>query len=106
MHKVQKTYTAEFKREVVRLARTSGKPIARLFTSGARNWPPMGTKPFREAGLRQRRREEVRRLKRELEVVRQERDILKRAMPWRASPRMNRDIMGVEDANERTELFA
>ena len=29
MQKVQKTYTTEFKREVVRLAETSGKPITR-----------------------------------------------------------------------------
>lgn len=30
MHKVQKTYTAELKREAVHLAQTSGKPIARV----------------------------------------------------------------------------
>jgi len=30
MAKVQKTYTAEFKREAVRLAQTSGKPIAHV----------------------------------------------------------------------------
>jgi transposase len=30
MQKVQKTYTAEFKREAVRLAQTSGKPIAQV----------------------------------------------------------------------------
>ena len=30
MHKVQKTYTPEFKREAVRLAQTSGKPIAQV----------------------------------------------------------------------------
>jgi transposase len=30
MHKVQKTSTAEFKREVVRLAQTSGKPITHI----------------------------------------------------------------------------
>ena len=30
MAKVQKTYTAEFKREAVRLAQTSGKPIAQV----------------------------------------------------------------------------
>jgi transposase len=30
MHKVQKTYTAEFKREAVRLAQTSGKPITQI----------------------------------------------------------------------------
>lgn len=30
MQKVQKTYTREFKREAVRLAQTSGKPIAQV----------------------------------------------------------------------------
>jgi transposase len=30
MQKVQKTYTVEFKREAVRLAQTSGKPIAQV----------------------------------------------------------------------------
>ena len=30
MKKVQKTYTTEFKREAVRLAQTSGKPIAQI----------------------------------------------------------------------------
>jgi transposase len=30
MKKVQRTYTAEFKREAVRLAQTSGKPIAHV----------------------------------------------------------------------------
>ncbi len=29
MAKVQKTYTPEFKREAVRLAQTSGRPIAK-----------------------------------------------------------------------------
>ncbi len=30
MQKIQKTYTPEFKREAVRLAQTSGKPIAQV----------------------------------------------------------------------------
>jgi transposase-like protein len=30
MQKVQKTYTAEFKREAVQLVQTSGKPIAQV----------------------------------------------------------------------------
>jgi hypothetical protein len=47
-------------------------------TSGARNWPLMQTGPFRGVDIRPRRREELRRLKRELEVTRQERDILKK----------------------------
>ncbi len=33
MQKVQKTYTPEFKREAVRLAQTSGKPIAQVGSS-------------------------------------------------------------------------
>jgi hypothetical protein len=39
----------------------------------------METRPFRAVAIRRRRREELRRLKRELEVTRQERDILKKA---------------------------
>lgn len=62
MEKVQKTYTAEFKREAVRLAQISGKPIAQVArewafpirpsTSGARSWPSMARKRFQEAGIR------------------------------------------------------
>ena len=33
MQKVQKTYTTEFKREAVRLAETSGKPITHIARS-------------------------------------------------------------------------
>jgi transposase len=90
MKKVQRTYSLEFKREAVRLAQTSGKPIAQVaelswasptppFTSGVRNWLIMEMKPFRAAAIRLRRREDLRRLNRELEVRRQERDILKQA---------------------------
>src|SRR6266487_4603725 len=35
-----------------------------------------------------------------------ENTLLKRAMPWRAPPRMNRGIMSGRDPNARTELFA
>jgi len=34
MKKVQRTYTAEFKREAVRLAQTSGKPITQVARVG------------------------------------------------------------------------
>ena len=40
----------------------------------------MASKPFPAVGTKQRRREEIRRLKRELDLVRQERDILKKAL--------------------------
>ena len=65
MAKVQKTYTIEFKREAVRLAQTSGKPIAQV---------------ARELGISDTSIHQWRkRLKRELEIVKQERDILKKS---------------------------
>jgi transposase-like protein len=64
MQKVQKTYTAEFKREAVRLAQSSGKPITHIaretFASltrrsinGERNWQSTAPKRFQAAGIRQ-----------------------------------------------------
>ena len=47
---------------------------------GAKYLPSKGIKPFRAVGIKPQRREEIRRLKRELEVVRQERDILKKVV--------------------------
>jgi transposase len=89
MKKVQKTYTAEFKREAVRLAQTSGKPIAQvarelgISDTSIHQWRKAlaahGTEAFPGSGHQTIQEEELRRLKRELEVTRQERDILK---PW------------------------
>jgi transposase len=90
MKKVHKTSTAEFKREAVRLAQTSGKPIAQV----AREWGISDTsihqwrkelaahaqEAFPGSGHQTAQEEELRRLKRELEVMRQERDILKKAL--------------------------
>ena len=42
MHKDQKTYTPEFKREAVRLVQTNGKPIAQV----ARDTSASLTRPF------------------------------------------------------------
>lgn len=63
MKKVQKTYPAELKREAVRLAQTSGKPIAQVAElswafqtppsiRGARNWRPTAPSPFPGAASR------------------------------------------------------
>ncbi len=62
MKKVQRTYSAEFKREAVQLAQTSGKSIAQVpvnwasptppFISGARNWLLMVLKRFQAVGIR------------------------------------------------------
>ncbi len=90
MQKVQKTYTPEFKREAVRLAQTSGKPIAQLARelgisdTSIHQWrkelAEHGSQAFPGSGHQTAQEEEIRRLKRELEIVKQERDILKKAV--------------------------
>ena len=87
----KKTYTQEFKREAVRLAQTSGKPIAHvarelgISDASIHQWrkelAAHGQEAFPGSGHQTAQEEELRRLKRELEVTRQERDILKRGMP-------------------------
>ena len=88
MKKVQKTYSAEFKPEAVRLAQTSGKPSAQvarelgISDTFIHQWrkelAAHGDEAFPGSGHQTAQEEEIRRLKRELEVTRQERDILKR----------------------------
>lgn len=90
MPKEQKTFTKEFKLEAVHLARTSGKPmiqIARdlgIADSTLHHWCKLfseqGDQAFPGSGHQAAEAEELRRLKRELEVTRQERDILKKAL--------------------------
>ena len=90
MQKVQKTYTPEFKREAVQLAQTSGKPIAQVARElgisdrSIHQWRKElgehGLEAFPGSGHQTAQEEELRRLKRELEVTRQERDILKKAL--------------------------
>jgi transposase len=87
MTRERRTFALEFKREAVRLVQESGRSVAaiarelRLRPDLLRSWrrqleaegaapPPVGTEAPEE---------EVRRLRRELEVVRQERDFLKKA---------------------------
>ncbi|GCE15465.1 transposase [Tengunoibacter tsumagoiensis] len=90
MAKVQKTYTKEFKEEAVRLAQTSGKPVTQIARelgisdSAIHAWrkelAEYGTDAFPGKGHQSDLEEENRRLKRELERVQQERDILKKAV--------------------------
>jgi transposase len=90
MQKVQKTYTPEFKREAVQLAQTSGKPITQvahdlgISDTSIHQWrkglADHGSQAFPGSGHQTEQEEEIRRLKRELEVVKQERDILKKAI--------------------------
>ena len=96
MKKVQRTYTAEFKREAVRLAQTSGKPIAQvarelgISDTSIHEWRKQlaahGDEAFPGSGHQTAQEEELRRLKRELEVTRKARDILKKALMVFAKP--------------------
>lgn len=86
MQKVQKTYTVEFKREAVRLTQTSGKPIAQvarelgISDTSIPEWrkelTEHGPEAFPGSGHQPAQEEDIRRLKRELESVKQECDIL------------------------------
>ena len=93
MAKVQKTYTPEFTREAVRLVQTSEKPIAQvarelgISDTSIHQWrkelAEHGSPAFPGSGHQTDQEEEMHRLKRELEIVKQERDILKN--PYRIS---------------------
>lgn len=86
----KRTFTKEYKLEVVELARTSGKSKAQLerelgLTSGQiGNWEKAlqqnGGQAFPGTGHQTETEAELRRLRREVEILRQERDILKKAM--------------------------
>jgi transposase len=88
--KVQKIYTKEFKEEAVKLARNSNKPAAQIARdlgisdSALYLWQKQlaekGPDAFPGTGHQSAREEEIRRLKRELEITRQERDILKKVV--------------------------
>src|SRR5258708_11082726 len=90
MAKQQKTYTREFKVEAVRLVRSSGKPMSQvarelgISDSALYQWckhlEKQGEQAFPGSGHQTAQEEELRRLKRELDVTRQERDILKKVV--------------------------
>ena len=90
MPKEQRTFTKEFKLEAVQLVRRSGKSqvqVARelgIADSTLHHWckqfADQGQQAFVGSGHQTEQEEELRRLKRELEVTRQERDILKKAL--------------------------
>lgn len=90
MGKIQKVYSKEFKEEAVRLAQTSGKPIAQIARepgisdSAIHGWKremaQHGQDAFPGSGHQTPLEEENRRLKREVERLQQERDILKKVL--------------------------
>ncbi len=90
MGKIQKTYTAEFKREAVHLAQTGGKSITQvarelgISDTSIHQWrkelAEHTSQAFPGSGHQTAQEEELRRLKRENEVLKQERDILKKTV--------------------------
>ena len=90
MGKIQKVYSKEFKEEAVRLVQTSGTPIMQIARelgvsdSAIHGWrkelAEHGEEAFPGKGHQTALEEENRRLKREVERLQQERDILKKAV--------------------------
>lgn len=88
----RKTFSKEFKFEAVRLLETSGKPAADIARELGvqRNqlykWQEQlrakGDDAFPGKGYRTEKDDEIARLKRELERVKEERDILKKAAQY------------------------
>ena len=90
MPKDQRTFTKECQLEAVHLAQTSGKSQAQVARdlgsadSTLHHWckecSKAGEKAFVGSGNPAAGAEAIRRVKRELEVIRQERDIVKKAL--------------------------
>ena len=96
--KKRKTYTAEFKREALRLAKTSGKSQAQIeqelgigagcLSRWKKKQEEAGEDAFPGQGNRvSSEQDRVRELERENEILRQERDILKKAVAIFSHPR-------------------
>ncbi len=96
MAKPQPTYTKEFKQEAVKLIETSNKSksaIARDFgisdsalSKWCKEFVNAGEQAFPGKGHQTALEEEIRRLQRENEILRQERDILKKRCASSCSP--------------------
>jgi transposase len=90
MGKQQKIYTREFKVEAVQPVKSSGKPMSQIarelgisdstLYQWCKHLDDHGEQAFPGSGHQSAQEEEIRRLKRELDVTRQERDILKKVV--------------------------
>lgn len=90
MEKPKRTFDAAFKREALALVETGGKPLAQvardlgISDNTLQGWKQQrqkhGQDAFPGSGHQMPQDEEMRRLRRENEILRQERDILKKAL--------------------------
>ena len=90
MQKAIRTYTKEFKLEAVHLVQASGKSQAQIardlgiadstLCHWCKQMVEQGLQAFPGSGHQMPHEEEIRRLKRELDLIRQERDVLKKAI--------------------------
>jgi transposase len=86
----ERTFTREFKGEAVQLAQSSKKPLTQIARdlgiadSTLHHWCKLfadhGERAFPGSGHQTPQEEEMKHLKREVDVLRQERDILKKAL--------------------------
>lgn len=92
----RKTYTAEFKREAIRLLETSGKSAAQIerdlgigtgcLSRWKRKQEKNGEYAFPGHGRLTAEEERLRELEREIKILRQERDILKKVVAIFSKP--------------------
>ena len=95
MPKTRPPFPAEFRREAVRLARSSGKRVAEIAAElgcseqTLREWLKQDRIDAGEqAGLTSDERARLRQLERENRILREEREILRKAAAWFASETM------------------
>lgn len=96
MEKTKRIFDAEFKREAIKFVETSGKPLAQVARDlgisdhTLQGWKQQqqkhGQDAFPGSGHQTLQDEEMRRFRRENEILRQERDILKKALAIFSQP--------------------